>query len=540
MIGIAFTFLGGRFHATPWGRHAVEALPEWPPSPWRILRSMVATWKQKLSDDPACTTEVVEYLLKKLADPPRFILPKAALGHTRHYMPWFKNGPNDRTLILDAFVCIDHSREVICLWPQTVLEPLELKALRIIVTHMSFLGRAESWTDVRMLEPNEAMSVEAHINCLPASEQVGSSEYEPLRVLCADPTEAFRNDHTPKIIPKEGKGRNKTAIETSLYDPDWHLCMETLELHKKHWADPPGSRWVVYLRRKDCFSIDAAKPQTVRQQFRLTVARFALDATVLPLVENTLPIAELARRTAMGIYRRIEEKRVCREAYPSGLSLPRSPVFSGKDENGFPLQGHSHAYYLPTDEDEDGRIDHLTIVTSMGFGPSEIQTLDTMRQLRQEKGDPLHLVLIALGIPQQIAAPKLMGPSRIWISATPFIATRFPKARGTKRDPSALLGPDNQRAFARQVLVEEIRRERPDLPEPMNVEPLNAEHRCGAHRLRPIQFKRYRQKRSDDGGRRAAGAFRIVFPEPVYGPICFGHSSHFGMGLFVPEIEKNA
>ena len=55
----------------------------------------------------------------------------------------------------------------------------------------------------------------------------------------------------------------------------------------------------------------------------------------------------------------------------------------------------------------------------------------------------------------------------------------------------------------------------------------------GAHRLRPIQFKRFRQKRSDDGGRRAAGVFRIEFPEPVRGPICLGHSSHFGLGLFV-------
>jgi len=55
-----------------------------------------------------------------------------------------------------------------------------------------------------------------------------------------------------------------------------------------------------------------------------------------------------------------------------------------------------------------------------------------------------------------------------------------------------------------------------------------------ADRWRSIQFKRFRQKPNDDGGRRIAGAFRIEFPQPVPGPIVLGHSSHFGMGLFLP------
>jgi CRISPR-associated protein Csb2 len=52
--------------------------------------------------------------------------------------------------------------------------------------------------------------------------------------------------------------------------------------------------------------------------------------------------------------------------------------------------------------------------------------------------------------------------------------------------------------------------------------------------LRPIQFKRYRSKGSDDGGRRPAGFFRLEFSRPVLGPLALGHSSHFGMGLFSP------
>ena len=47
MISISLRFSTGRFHATPWNRHVNEGVPEWPPSPWRILRSIIFNWKTK-------------------------------------------------------------------------------------------------------------------------------------------------------------------------------------------------------------------------------------------------------------------------------------------------------------------------------------------------------------------------------------------------------------------------------------------------------------------------------------------------------------
>jgi CRISPR-associated protein Csb2 len=98
--------------------------------------------------------------------------------------------------------------------------------------------------------------------------------------------------------------------------------------------------------------------------------------------------------------------------------------------------------------------------------------------------------------------------------------------------------------FLTTVLGEELARlieRRPDLvsvaPDSIKVEPLTDGHgvfHIGPTGLRPIRFERFRQKSNDDGGSRPAGAFRIVFPQPVPGPICLGHSSHFGLGLFVP------
>jgi len=229
----------------------------------------------------------------------------------------------------------------------------------------------------------------------------------------------------------------------------------------------------------------------------------------------------------MGCYRRAEESR----AVAPPAALPRSAALSGKSEAGLPPAGHGHARYLPTDEDGDGRLDHLTIVAERGLGAGEVRALDRIRALALPGRDSVRVVLVGLGQIGAIAAP-LLGPARVWVSATPFLASRHAKTRGRKRDTEDL------RAFAQQVLAEELARLRtlrPDLPEPVLVVPLNEEHRCGAHRLRPIQFKRFRSKRSDDGGRRAAGAFRIDFGVEVRGPICLGHSSHFGLGLFIPE-----
>jgi CRISPR-associated protein Csb2 len=539
MIGLAVSFPGGRYHATPWGRHVNEAAPEWPPSPWRILRTFVATWKRKLDNDTGCAPQIVKDLMRKLAAPPLFVLPPASLGHTRHFMPWFKKAPTDRTLIFDGFVALDKNHPVICLWPELELDQQESDVVDKIISNVVFLGRSESWTEARVLIHEEAAMAFDNVNCMPVIDNYDKSKFDTVRVLCADPVTAFENSYTPKHTSIEGRGGTKQTIITPLYDPDWHLCMETLELHDKRWSDPPGSCWATYLRLKDCFAVQPKRSRTVTARLRPTMARYAVDGSVLPLVEDTLRVAESARRTAMGCFGRLGKKRLNNGNVPADAPLPRSEVFSGKDEQSTPLEGHRHAYFLPTDEDGDGRIDHLTIIAAMGFGPAEVKALDRMNLLKRDDGDPLNLMLIALGQSSEILAPIITGPSRVWISATPFIVTRFPKARGQKKDPVELLGLENQREFARQVLIEEIRRAYPDLIELVKVEYLNEEHRCGAHGLRPIQFKRYRQKRGDDGGSRPAGVFRIVFPESVHGPICLGHSSHFGLGLFVPETDDN-
>src|SRR5581483_5784527 len=130
MICVSLRFLAGRYHATPWGRHVNEGAVEWPPSPWRILRALVATWKRTLPDLPQ---EQVEPIFRALAEPPEFLLPPASTGHTRHFMPWFKKGPDDRTLVFDTFVAVSRESPVWVRWPNVSLDGAQRDALTCLL-----------------------------------------------------------------------------------------------------------------------------------------------------------------------------------------------------------------------------------------------------------------------------------------------------------------------------------------------------------------------------------------------------------------------
>src|SRR5438046_1496927 len=119
-VTIKLTFAAGRYHSTPWGRHVNEGVPEWPPSPWRLLRALVAVWKRTCPD---FSEAQVCRILAPLAQPPRFRLPLHRIAHLRHYMPWEKKGPADRTLVFDTFVSVSRRDRLFIGWPDAELSP---------------------------------------------------------------------------------------------------------------------------------------------------------------------------------------------------------------------------------------------------------------------------------------------------------------------------------------------------------------------------------------------------------------------------------
>lgn len=562
MIAVSFKFLAGRYHATPWGRHVNEGAVEWPPSPWRILRALVATWKRTLADVPESDVKPILEILA--AEPPEFDLPPASTGHTRHYMPWFKKGPDDRTLVFDTFVAVAREpnetgrgwrpASLVARWPNVCLDDTQRQTLSRLLTNLNTLGRTESWCEATLRDGDATSALDLSTErerrfCAPLNGHGVPNDHEIVRLLCPDPASVFDSG---EFTDRSKKKPKRTAPP---YDPDWHLCAETLWLHKERWSDPPGSCWVQYTRPRDCFKIKPRRAASFSSRgpstAKIQVARYALDSTVLPLVTETLPVAEAARRALMSIHGRLTEHNGVRG---------RSAVFSGKDNDGNPLTGHGHAYYLPTDEDGDGRLDHLTVFARDGFGSDERRALDRLRQLntgrKGEERHPLRLLLLGMGARDEYC-PGPLQASRVWVSATPYVATRHAKTRG--RDRIDEQSPAARAEFIMGDLRDQIRAVLGDVAgnaDDVTITPLLDKHgvffvpligscpkflpceTAPKGSLRPIQFKRFRSKPGDDGGRRLAGAFRIVFPRHVPGPIALGHSSHFGMGLFVPEDEE--
>jgi CRISPR-associated protein Csb2 len=312
--------------------------------------------------------------------------------------------------------------------------------------------------------------------------------------------------------------------------------VETLQLHRERWSDPPGSRLVAYVRPRDCFKRRTQPPHRRARQPLIQVARYALDSTVLPLVTETLPVAEAARRALMGIYGRLTEK---------GGVRGRSAVLSGKDGAGERLRDHNHAYYLPSDEDADGRLDHLTVYAARGFDLDERKAIRTLRDLRtdrdSEANHPLRVLLISTGGVNDYAPGPLRGSDQ-WISVTPYIAARYAKTRGAHRID--LRSAAARATFLQNDLRTMLGRQLSHLTQTdlntLDIEPLcdtNGIFRISG-RWRPIEFQRFRRKAGDDGGRRLTGAFRLNFTRPVQGPIALGFSSHFGMGLFMPPTDS--
>ena len=586
---LEFRFPSRCCHATPLGYQVNEGTVEWPPSPWWILRAMVATWKRTL---PGLAETDVKAVLQALATPPEFVLPPASTGHTRHYMPILEGSKITKTKVFDTFVAVPREATLLAHWPRASIDGAQREPLARILGNMNTLGRSESWCEATLLDEEGTRArgedvtggsreiaedkTSGSSKCArtdsrgggcekgfshqrglerqrlvsaPLSGSDPSDDAEIVRLLCPNPESAFADDHVVTVTARaERRGKNKRTVEqrSMLYDPAWNICMETLQLHKECWSAPRGSRWVQYARPRDCFKIERAarRPTRSRRERCVQVVRYALDSTVLPLATETLPVAEAARRALMSIHGRLTERDNVRG---------RSTVFSGKEEHGLPLTGHAHTYYLPTDEDGDGRLDHLTIFARAGFGDAERRALDVLgeRELHtRRKGEehhPLRLLLLGLGTLDEYF-PGPLRPSQVWVSATPYLVTRHAKTRGRDRIDTA--SPQARAEFLMADLREQlcaVLGVAAGDADAVKIAPEWDGHGvfrlsgCDNRRdLRPIQFKRFRSKPGDDGGRRLAGAFRITFRAPVRGPVCLGHSSHFGMGLFTPVDNAEA
>jgi CRISPR-associated protein Csb2 len=478
MLLIELAFPAGRYHATPWGRHVNEGVSEWPPSPYRLMRALYDAWKRKRPDWPE---ERVAVILETLAcTPPSYYIPPAAVSHTKSYLSQNERNPSAKTAIFDGFVALSPRASALMGWPDAELPPASAVDLQELLSLLNFLGRSESWIEARLIPGVRAVDW----NCRPAVGEDSAREMDivPVAVPLAPA------DYSPPQIKKPVGGKHALSWMGA-------IATGTDTILKLGWSHPPAMCFVDYFRPADCFAV-LPQPQPMRHPANVTAVLYAFDSKVLPLVTETVGVAERARTLLMGIHKRIV-----------GDPAKVSPRFSGKSAAGSPCEGHGHAFFLPQDRDGDGRIDHLMVRCAQPFDDGEIHALDCLTAIWQRDGRP-----------ELACTPVQWGASGralVMESATPFIPPRhWRPARGP---------------FG-QWLGEEVAREcrNHGHAAPVRLEPIAELLVRGS---RSIHWMEFRRNRKGDRVRTGYG-LRIEFSQPVQQPLSLGYGCHFGLGQF--------
>lgn len=504
-VSIHVRFPAGRYHATAWGHHVNEGELDWPPSPWRVLRALVATWHNRARGE--IPRERLASLVRKLSGPPAYHLPRCFVpGHTRHYM---RDHQGKAGLVLDGFVAVPHrggeddAETLVIQWAGVMLGDSDREALRLLLERLTYLGRAESWCDAA-LGPAMACNVRP-------GEPQPSGTVRPLELLALEP---------------------EAGLE--------ELEQDTAGVRRAGATRPQGTRWLRYW-------VPDSQPAMASR------AAPKLERPTLALFHLTSP----SRKRLPALTDAFDLAGTLRDALLARSEGWHSDQLTGKDERGRPLQsGHRHAHYFPVDRSGQGLLDSCWIYAPTGLEPAACAAIGRLRALEvrrtaregavERSRDPEQLaqvVLLGIGAPRRFPGEgqrvePLLGPSKAWCSLTPFFPSRFL--------PGALTA---------EVLTTEIRRELGRRPEerlavlaPSAMVSLRAEpapYRAGGHEgRRPPRWSEYRRWRTARSGRTyqppcPSGAWlRIEFAEPVEGPLALGFGAHFGLGLFVCEDES--
>lgn len=393
---VSVRFPLGRYHATPWDHAHNEGRVEWPPSPWRLLRALLAVWHQRA---PELDHTTIDTLIRTLAaTPPSYALPTGTThGHTRHYMPGVdldaKNRDHTRTLTLDAFLALPHETHadgpgaLLINW-DVDLGDEERKALTVLTQRLPYLGRADSICVAELLD--------------------------------TPPT----RDHW---ITPDSDGDLRLLAPTAETTVE-QLEIDTRQLRRQKRLNPPGSQWITY-RSPD---LPTSTPRRRPGRRRPTAIRLALDTPAPIHHTDTLLITDALRRACLGRYGR-------QHRTPDGQQA-NCPPLSGKDNTATPNRGrHDHAHYLATSSTESPYLDTAIIWLPAGFDPDVLRAVTTLRTLHlNPTHTPTNGIHVAVEHVGDITdtAPEWTPtePVTTWTTLTPICFRRHRKKNETIKE----------------------------------------------------------------------------------------------------------
>lgn len=467
---VAFSLPWGRYHATPWDRNVNEGAVEWPPSPWRILRALYATWKLRCPD---LADDQVLPLLQTLAEPPTYHVPSFCLGHTRHYLPGAAHmegvkGKNKTDKTFDPFVATKRDAALLVEWAAT-LDEQDQQTLDALLAQVSYLGRAESIVDAERWDEQR--------------------------------TGATLADGGHELIAP-GSGPQRLLTPTVPLD-EQALTATPHGIRSERRLDPPATRWVSYPQ---------PKPSTDNRTAR-TSPSVGAEAVRFSIIGSSPG----ARTSAVAFGDALRQN--CLRAFGEMYDGRGSAQLAGKsDDGGKALGPHAHAHYFAFSATGDQRtVDTVAVWSRAGLDPADVlaiarnlpvQLPPRLPDVEDVRGKWLGLE--GFGSTKDVL-PELCGAARTWHTYTPYAMTKHwkgPIERQLTRDLDAELATHG--LDARVEYVDLLKGNWLD------------------YRRRRL----FKNPRLADSVR--AYGLQVGFTEDVSGPLALGALSHFGLGLFLP------
>ena len=513
-IVLSFSFEHGRFHGTTWRANPFDDPEgEWPPSPWRIVRALIARAHQWARESGE--TVDVAGLARALCSSEWSYTTPLGVGRgptlkQYHQVVWGWNPPgakDDRrygpktSLVPDSswLTADEPTRWVLDggVWTDAVRE-----LLARTVERLTYLGRAESVCRVAL--EREAPEMRG---------QLKTRRQE---------------------VERNGQG---TVVRVLVPEPDAsydELCVTTDHLEGGADTPPPGARWMYTWRPAGGRS--KPKPNTPKavEHTPVSLIQFALGFHVPPRMYAWTRLTHQFRCVAIKALERLLKARNVPEAEIEA----QCNRLAGKDADGHPLRGHKHAHWMLFSAESDPRTAvpaRLVVWREEPFGSDEVQAiLDAAKGELfwgpNEKKSPWGARAIPLD--REVPSPKRFDSmSCVWESATPWVPARCGvRSNGKLREG---LAPDEQ-------LAAELKsRGLGDA----QIEWLD-DGEVNFLAVRVPKSKRAPKSKDDSerattptrGGHRGF-RLRLTFDHPVSGPIALGHSSHFGLGWFTPEPQ---
>lgn len=499
-VVVEVDLLAGRYHAHVWGdsQFAMSG-PEWPPSPWRLLRATASAWFET-RPAPSTTTERDD-LIEKLGrcPAPEMWLPVTAFREVHYYQPL----EHKRALHHDFFAVPAGGRFYFAF--DVSLSEGQRSLFDALLGRLQYLGRAESRSRIRLCE-DVTNPPQGFFRVVPRERAVAGG-WSPCRVLCASMDREFRaSDLWTSRTVATGKKARKVDAEDSPGTPV-HLVDALLSDHKPL---PDGALWVEYARPER--SIVHEVPPT-----------HARRVSTSGSAEITSLVFRLCRRIPIPLVDTVAVARAYRDAavrsFRTGAAGVHSCMLTGREQDGSVEREHRHLYYLPQPGTGSLEISKLVVrvPSGMSLSQGELDALMIVERIHIRRNDRYPITVI----PEHIDGDRSVA-SRRWSSLTPFLPPLRHRLGRTDTVPEAQIA-----AF---------------ISESCGLKPLrvSAVHGPGGAGTRtPVRAHEYgvaghgsRSSRPWRFTNRLGHWFTVEFDAPVVVGTALGADAHFGLGQF--------